>query len=79
MRILVPRTVRVYPKAPEAIGEHIKKRRVELGLSQGALADSLGIGRDCVSLWERGRIKPRGKNLAAVVQFVGYDPRLQVA
>ena len=79
LRILVTRPVRVYRKEPETLGEHVRRQRLALGLSQEAAARRLGVMRDCVGLWERGRITPRGRRLQAVLEFLGYDPRFQIA
>src|SRR3954469_25769855 len=74
LRILVPRPVRVYSKEPKTIGDYLRRQRLALGLSQVAAADRLGVMRDCVSLWERGKFEPRGKRLNAVIAFLGFDP-----
>ena len=47
-----------YPE-PKTIGERIKARRRELGLTQVALAKHLGIAHVTVVRWERGERHPR--------------------
>ncbi len=79
LRILVPRPIRVYPREPKTFGEHVRRKRMALGLTQGALAEHLGVVRDCISLWERNRKIPRGPRLSAVTAFLGYDPRIAAA
>lgn len=37
-----------------AIGERIKRRRIELGITQTQLAQEVGVYRPTVSKWERG-------------------------
>ena len=37
-----------------ALGENIRRRREELRLSQGYVAEQLGVSRQAVSKWETG-------------------------
>ena len=41
------------------IGNRIRERRLELGLSQGQLAKKLGVHHSTVSAWELGVAEPR--------------------
>ena len=41
-----------------ALGENIRKRREELRLSQGYVAEQLGVSRQAVSKWETGQSEP---------------------
>ena len=43
---------------PETLGCHIAERRRRLGLTQGQVADRLGITPQAVSKWERGLACP---------------------
>lgn len=36
------------------VGENIKARRLEMGLSQAGLAEALGVTAQAVSKWENG-------------------------
>jgi DNA-binding transcriptional regulator YiaG len=45
----------------------IAKLRARLGLTQAQLAALLGVTGAAVSFWERGRSRPKGPNLAALV------------
>jgi DNA-binding transcriptional regulator YiaG len=45
----------------------LKKLRTRLNLSQGELADLLGVSTPAVSAWEQGRARPAGENLKAIV------------
>jgi len=45
----------------------IKALRKRLGLSQGKLADIVGVSLSAVGSWEYGRAKPAGKNKATLV------------
>lgn len=46
-----------------ALGENIRKRREELRLSQGYVAEQLGVSRQAVSKWETGQSEPTAGNL----------------
>ena len=46
---------------PETIGEHLKKRRLELGLEQEQVAKATGVTWLSVSNWERGVYRPTKK------------------
>jgi putative transcriptional regulator len=39
-------------------GSEIRFLRLEMGMSQNRLADSLGVDEQSVSLWERGKRRP---------------------
>jgi len=38
-----------YPNNPETIGEHIRKKRIDSGLSQAELAKILNMSTDCIT------------------------------
>lgn len=54
------------------MGERIKAKRVELGMSQSALAEKVGISRVQVSNLERGESQSmRGRTAMAMAQALG--------
>ncbi|MHB9130387.1 MAG: helix-turn-helix domain-containing protein [Armatimonadota bacterium] len=59
-------------KEAETIGDRIRKLRMERGLTQGQLAELVGVSRRQVNQWEQGRTQtPQGKNserLATVLE-----------
>ena len=59
---------------PCRLGEHIRKRRLELGLTLTAAAARLGVTQHTVINWESGERNPRIKQWPAVLAFLGYDP-----
>lgn len=59
---------------PTTIGEHIKRRRLELGLYQKDVAKLLGVTEYTIINWEKGRTEPTVSNIPALIQFLGYDP-----
>lgn len=54
-----------------ALGENIKKRREELKLSQGYVAEQLGVSRQAVSKWETGQSEPTAGNLVQLAEVFG--------
>lgn len=66
---------RGYPSNPQTIGQHVKKRRLDLGLKQIDAARIIGVSPWVLELWERERRSPRGKNWPRIIQFLEYDPR----
>lgn len=63
-----------YPKEPNTIGEHIRRRQMDLGLTQGEAARRIGVSKDCLCYWENGRNEPRIYQYPAIISFLGYYP-----
>lgn len=59
---------------PERLGEHIRKRRLTLGLSQAQVAARIGVSSNTVLNWEKGHNEPPVEAIPRIVQFLGYDP-----
>ena len=43
-----------YPANPETIGEHIRKKRIDLGLMQKEVAGIIGVTESSIWNWEHG-------------------------
>ena len=56
------------------MGEHIKKRRIDLGLRQVDVAGQLGVDKASMVNWERGKTKPAVRYYPAIIRFLGYSP-----
>lgn len=63
-----------YPTDPQTLGEHLKKRRMDLGLLQREAAELFGISYAMVVHWEKGHFWPRHRYWPAIYRFLGYDP-----
>ena len=50
------------------LGERIKDRREKLKLSQGYVADQIGVSRQAVSKWETGQSEPTAENLVRLAE-----------
>lgn len=59
---------------PQTLGEHIRKRRLVLGMTQGDAARCLNVTAATLLNWELGKTEPRIQYIPAVVRFLGYDP-----
>ena len=59
---------------PTTLGEHVRKHRLGLKLSQRQVADRLGVNPWTVLNWEKGHTEPPIEAVPAIVQFLGYDP-----
>ncbi|MGO4289883.1 helix-turn-helix domain-containing protein [Chitinophaga sp. RAB17] len=66
------RTPQNYPENPATIGEHIRKKRIDSGLSQAELAKILDVSTDCVAYWENNRSKPPITYYPRIHHFLGF-------
>ena len=64
-----------YPTELKTVGDHIRARRLDLGLYQKDLAQRLRVTTNTVTNWEKERSRPDLRTWPAVIQFLGYDPR----
>ena len=65
-----------YPKVLQSIGDHLRKRRLDLKLLQKDVAGVMGVETMTVNNWERNRCQPRLCLFPKIVQFLGYSPIL---
>jgi len=65
---------KAYPADPESVGDHLKKRRHELGLLQKEAARQMGVGEFTLLTWEKGQALPSTRMLPRIISFLGYDP-----
>jgi DNA-binding XRE family transcriptional regulator len=63
-----------YLKTLETLGDHIKSRRLKLGLFQRQIADELGTDETTLFRWERNKVRPQIRYLPRILKFLGYDP-----
>ncbi|MPZ29576.1 MAG: helix-turn-helix domain-containing protein [Rhodospirillales bacterium] len=63
-----------YSEYPKTLGEHLKKRRRELGLLQREAGEWMGVSADTIVNWEKDRARPVPSQFKPVVAFLGYDP-----
>ena len=63
-----------YPKTLTTLGDHIRKRRLDLGLWQKDVAATLGVTVSAVTNWELNRVTPYFTYLPKIIAFLGYIP-----
>jgi transcriptional regulator with XRE-family HTH domain len=63
-----------YPKEINTLGDHIRKRRLDLGLLQREVAEKIGVTKATIYHWERQRTQPEIRFIARIIEFLGYDP-----
>ena len=63
-----------YPKELKTIGDHIKKRRLDLDLLQKDVAELIGVQKDSICNWENNRSSPKIHFLPRINEFLGYIP-----
>jgi DNA-binding transcriptional regulator YiaG len=68
-----------YPAEPQTIGEHLKKKRMELNVLQREVADQIGIDVTTYRNWEWNRTSPLARFMPAVIKFLGYIPYVPVS
>ena len=74
MTLKAPRPLSNYPKLLGTLGDHIKSRRLALGLFQKQLANDLRTDETTLFRWERGTAKPQIHYFPRILKFLGYDP-----
>jgi len=63
-----------YPKKLEKIGDHIRKRRLDLGLFQKDVALAIGVDTCTITNWEKGHSEPELRVIPMIIDFLGYEP-----
>ena len=56
------------------MGEHLKRRRIELGLLHKEAACQMHVAVETVIAWEKDRKDPEHRNWPRIISFLGYDP-----
>ena len=67
-----------YPKILITLGDHLRKKRLDLKLEQKDVAKLLNISACTVYLWENNQVKPNLKSYPTIVNFLGYCPLEQL-
>ena len=63
-----------HPKELNTLGDHILKKRLELGLFQKEVARQIGVDKSTVYNWETNRNEPLIGQIPGIIQFLGYVP-----
>jgi transcriptional regulator with XRE-family HTH domain len=63
-----------YPATLHTIGDHLRRRRLDLGLLQREVAERTGADTSTVTNWELNRTEPALWFLPGIIRFLGYSP-----
>ncbi|EWT01444.1 XRE family transcriptional regulator [Intrasporangium oryzae NRRL B-24470] len=61
------------------LGGALRRARVDAGLTQEELAERVGVGRQWVTLLERGRANPRWENLRVAFDVLGVTLHVELS
>jgi transcriptional regulator with XRE-family HTH domain len=65
-----------YPEVLETLGDHIRKKRLDLKLTKKELGRRLGADDTTIYLWETNRAKPVITHVSKIIEFLGYYPAM---
>ncbi|MBX9839672.1 MAG: hypothetical protein K2X69_15310, partial [Silvanigrellaceae bacterium] len=69
----VSRSKKGYPHKPTTIGEHIRKKRMDIGMYQWEVAKQLHVSEETITNWEINRTIPQIKYYPRITSFLGYE------
>jgi transcriptional regulator with XRE-family HTH domain len=61
-----------YPKKLVTLGDHIRKKRLDLGLFQKDVAVTIGVNTCTITNWEKGHSEPKIRFIPRINEFLGY-------
>ena len=63
-----------FPENPRSLGQHLLRRRLQLGDLQYQVAPRLGVSTDTYLFWEKDRTEPEARYYPRIFAFLGYNP-----
>ena len=63
-----------YPNRLRTIGDHLRKRRLDLRMAQKEVAEKLGIRTYTIRGWEYNQYSPEIRHMPKIIEFLGYVP-----
>ena|SRR5215831_1555163 len=60
-------------KTTQTLGDHIRKRRLELGLFQRQVAEKIGVDMMTIWNWECNESSPQIQFFPAIIKFLDYN------
>ncbi len=63
-----------YPQTLNTIGDHLRKKRLDLKLLQKDVASIIGVDTNSITNWENNRTTPRLYLLPKIIEFLGFNP-----
>jgi len=65
---------KAYPEKLATVGDHLRRRRLDLKLRQIDLADKLEVNEMTICNWEMNLTTPRLYQMPKINEFLGYNP-----
>jgi len=65
---------KAYPKHLKTLGDHLRKRLLDLGLLQKEAAEQLGVDTASIYNWESNEVQPMVHCLPGILAFLGHNP-----
>ena len=65
---------KAYPAALRTYGDHVRARRLDLGMLQRQAADIIGVDETTIYNWESNRVEPAARLIPRIIRFLGYSP-----
>ena len=63
-----------YIQELNTLGDHVRTRRLNLGLFQRHVAEQIGVDEDTICRWENNETCPSVQHIPAIIGFLGYNP-----
>jgi len=67
------RVIRI-PTELNTIGDHPRRKRLDLKMLQREVAEQLGVDKPSVFTWEANTVSPEIRCMPAIIRFLGYNP-----
>lgn len=61
-----------YPKDLKTYGDHLRKKRLDLSLSQPQVAKIINVTPDTITNWELSKNEPTLTQIPKIISFLGY-------
>ncbi|MHC4183281.1 MAG: helix-turn-helix domain-containing protein [Planctomycetota bacterium] len=61
-----------YPQTPNTLGDHLRKRRLDLKFLQKEVVQRLGVCNPSIYNWENNLTKPALRYIPKIIEFLGY-------
>ena len=73
LKLIAKKILHGYPKNIKTIGDHLRKKRLDLELSQKEVAQIIGVSEATIWNWENNRKSPKVSFLPKIFEFLGYS------
>ena len=64
-----------YPKRLKTLGDHLRKKRLDLKLQQKEVAEKFGVSEATIYNWENNIASPSLYSIPKIIEFLGYIPK----